>query len=330
MILQGILERLSDGEFHSGGSLGELLGVSRSAVWKQLQKLEDMSIPVESIKGRGYRVPGGLDLLSRDAIAACLSDSVKSEVARLEVLQVVDSTNRHVMAGLGGVEGSHVCLAEQQTAGRGRRGRDWVSPYGRNIYLSCSYSFEGGAAVLEGLSLAVGVVVVSALSKLGLEGVELKWPNDLLWRGRKLGGVLLEMRGDASGRCDVVVGLGLNVGMPEVASDDITQPWVDIKEIAELSGHCAVNRSQIAGQVVDALLSMLAVYSDQSFSAWRDGWLRLDAFRGKTVRLIAGAREVVGVSCGVDEGGALLLEVGGEVCSFSGGEVSLRLSDSAG
>lgn len=316
---------LSDGEFHSGESLGAALGMSRAAVWKQIKKLDELGLAVESVKGRGYRLAGGLDLLSESSIAESMPDNISSNIFSLEVLQDVDSTNAYIMS-LPAQAGASVCLAECQTAGRGRRGRTWVSPYGKNIYLSCAWSYEGGAAVLEGMSLAVGVALVRALSALGLTGVELKWPNDLLWQGRKVAGVLLEMTGDASGACRVVVGIGLNVAMTEGVSQQITQPWVSLREVAQASGVELPSRNKITAEVLGQLLPLLANYASTGFSVWQDEWMEYDAYREREVCLIAGVQKHAGIAKGVDSTGALLIDCAGVVNSFSGGEVSLRLA----
>ena len=173
MSLQNLLRALSDGEFHSGDQLGEASGVSRTAIWKQLKKVEELGVPLESIKGKGYRIVGGLDLLDKEAIQCALTSPCL--ITQLAVFSVIDSTNAQAMKwALDGDKTGYVCTAEQQTAGRGRRGRKWVSPYGSNIYLSVVWQFSGGASALEGLSLAIGVAVVSALAKAGVNGVQLK------------------------------------------------------------------------------------------------------------------------------------------------------------
>tara|TARA_B100000809_G_scaffold167785_1_gene165139 strand:+ start:1427 stop:2410 length:984 start_codon:yes stop_codon:yes gene_type:complete len=315
---------LSDGEFHSGADIGLVLGVSRAAVWKQVQKLDALGLSVESVKGRGYRIEGGLDLLDKLLIDTAMNQVARSCVHRIDILHSVESTNSYVMEQSAD-NGGNVCLAEQQTAGRGRRGRTWVSPYGKNLYLSCSWVFENGAAVLEGLSLAVGVALVRALEACNLSGVVLKWPNDLLWCGRKVAGVLLEVSGDATGRCQLVVGIGLNVSMSLRDADKITQPWVDLNEIALANDVPLPSRSNIAAEVLNQLLPLLRDYSEDGFSAWRDDWMSLDAYRGREVRLTSGVKDEVGVASGVDSGGALLLERAGKIKKFSGGELSLRL-----
>ena len=161
---RSLLPLLADGEFHSGQDLAEAMGVSRTAVWKQVNRLvNDSVLAIESVKGKGYRIPGGIDLLDAAQVKAGLDARASALMGRLEILDTVDSTNAHLMrlAEQDGLTGL-VCTAEQQSAGRGRRGRQWVSPYASNLYLSLLWEFTQGAAALEGLSLAVGVAVAHA------------------------------------------------------------------------------------------------------------------------------------------------------------------------
>lgn len=321
MSLEVLLEVLSDGEFHSGDELGQVLGVSRTAIWKQLKKIEDLSLPLLSIKGKGYCIEGGLDLLSRPAIESVLSADAKCLITDLDIHKVVDSTNVLAMQRASIGESGYVCTAEQQLSGRGRRGKAWASPYACNLYLSVVWEFSGGAAALEGLSLAVGVAVVDALKKAGVDGASLKWPNDVLYNSRKLAGVLLEMTGDASGPCQVVVGVGLNVAMPK--GQAIDQPWVDVKTI----NSNAANRNQVLGFLLNELMPLLANFEKSGFSVYRDRWLHLDAFYNKDVAIMLGDTVVLGVATGVDETGALLLKTETGLQAFSGGEVSLRIAE---
>ncbi|WP_439136337.1 bifunctional biotin--[acetyl-CoA-carboxylase] ligase/biotin operon repressor BirA [Pseudomaricurvus sp.] len=320
MNLQAILSLMADGEYHSGKDLGELLGVSRTAVWKYLQKLEAYGIPLESVKGKGYRLPGGLELLDAKRVRAGLSGAAAGFLSELDVRQSVDSTNVQAMAraGAGGAQG-YVCLAEHQTAGRGRRGRAWVSPFGQSLYCSVVVEFDGGAAALEGLSLAVGVALVRAVKQLGVEGVGLKWPNDVLWEGRKLAGVLLEMTGDPAGVCQVVVGIGLNVRMAEASAVAIDQPWADMNQI--LPG---VSRNELAAALLDQLLPMLATYHLAGFSTYRQEWEVAHVHAGREVKLLTASEDIRGVALGVTDSGALRLQIGDTVQEFNGGEVSLR------
>ncbi len=318
-----LLPLLASGDVVSGQELADALGVSRTAVWKQLKKLEDLGLAIESVKGRGYRLPGGLDLLREDAVRAALSRQSADLLFDLDIHQSIGSTNAEAMAQIAAGRGSgYVCTAEQQSAGRGRRGREWVSPYGRNLYLSAVWEYEQGAAVLEGMSLAVGVVVARALASCGVQGVQLKWPNDVLYKGAKLGGILLEMTGDPAGECQVVVGIGLNVAMPEQVAGGIDQAWTDVGRI---SGTASPGRNILLAAVIDELLPMLATFESGGFGPWRDEWLELDAFKGTEVVLHSGAQQLAGTARGVDGRGALQLETATTgVQSVFGGEISLR------
>ncbi len=315
--LRGALELLSGGNLVSGAHIGEALGVSRSAVWKQLQRLQEWGVPIEKIRGRGYRLVGGMELLSRQRILGLLSVDTRLLLGNLVLLEEVDSTNtvarRQIEQGL---VHSYVCMAERQTQGRGRLGRTWISPFGRNLYMSATWEFSGGVAALEGLSLAVGVAVSRAVESLGVEVISLKWPNDILLNGRKVGGVLLEMLGDPSGLCQVVVGIGINVAMPRDVAID--QPWAD------LGSYPGVTRNGLAGAVLGELLPLLATYAETRFRSYRQAWEELDAYGGERVRLSTPGAEVEGVARGVSDTGAICLDIDGNRRFYSGGEISLR------
>lgn len=324
MATDTLLKAMADGEFHSGEELGHLMSVSRTAVWKQIKKLEDMGLSIESVKGRGYRVSGGLDLLDKQVIDSGLSGEAGPLVSELDVLGVVSSTNMLAMErALKKSASGYVVTAEQQTAGRGRRGKQWLSPFATSIYLSVVWEFAGGAASLEGLSLAVGVAVVESLNEVGVEGVQLKWPNDVLCDGRKLAGILLEMTGDAAGPCQVVVGIGLNVSMSSDLGSNIDQPWVDVTTIAGQRQP----RSRLLVHLLNKLLPMLASYERVGFAGYRDRWHQLDAFSGQQVFVSVGREVLTGTEAGVDGTGALLLNTASGQRQFNGGEVSLRRVD---
>jgi BirA family transcriptional regulator, biotin operon repressor / biotin---[acetyl-CoA-carboxylase] ligase len=318
-----LLPLLADGEFHSGQELADVIGVSRTAVWKQVNRLATESgIEIESVKGKGYRIPGGLDLLDANVVRAALVERSRALLTRLDILDTVDSTNTEVTRWLGHSGSSGlVCCAEQQTAGRGRRGRQWVSPYAGNLYLSLLWEFNQGAAALEGLSLAVGVAVARALRACEVPAVQLKWPNDVLYDRAKLGGILLEMSGDAAGSCRVVIGIGLNVAMPQSAAGAIDQAWTDIRSICAQS---PPSRNRLLAALLDELLPLAADFEQHGFARWRDEWLALDAFAGTSVVLHTGSGQLAGVARGVDERGALRLETTTGVQAVYGGEISLR------
>ena len=319
-----ILNALKDGKFHSGESLGELLGVSRTAVWKQLQKLEEIGLQVESVKGTGYRVANGIDLLVKDDITAHLRESNRNEPRSIELFQSLDSTNKYLQeqAEKSGCSGS-VVLAERQTSGRGRRGKTWVSPFAANIYMSILWDFEQGAQALEGLSLAVGVAVRRALIEVGLEDVRLKWPNDIYIGNKKLGGILLEMIGDPAGHCSVVIGVGINVSMPASIAVNIDQPWTDCCSESD----APIARSRLAALLIDNIFDILNDFESLGFAGYRDEWQEADAFKGLQGTISTPRDSVSGTVIGVDNSGAVQLKLmSGEIKSFIGGELSLRLA----
>lgn len=312
-----LIQVLSDGNFHSGQSLGDLLGVSRTAVWKHLRKLESYGLVLESVKGLGYRIPGGLELLDISAINSAIAGTAKNRLTRLALLAEIDSTNSYI-AALGDQGHGVVCLAERQTGGRGRRGKTWVSPYGKNIYMSLGWSFEGGAAALEGLSLAVGIAVRRAFD--GNDDLKLKWPNDILFDNRKLAGILLEMTGDPSGLCHLVIGIGVNVGMLGENQADIDQPWADAKEI------CPFSRNDLVARILNHIVPLLEDFGRGGFGQYLDEWHRHDACLGKPVTLITPAMSVEGIAMGVAANGAIRIRSHEGEREYSGGEISLRLS----
>lgn len=323
MSVHALLSILADGEFHSGQELGEQLGISRSAIWKQMRRLEEMGLEVYSVKGRGYRVPGGLDLLTEEQITEPLLPVSRKQLSGIELQLSTASTNLLAMQACqqGDCHG-RLYLAEQQTAGRGRRGRSWISPFGRNLYFSLVWRFEQGVAALEGLSLVVGLALVKALQALNVDGVELKWPNDLLYQGKKLAGILLEVNGEASGECQVVIGVGINVAMPVQEGDAIDQPWIDLQQIAAEK----LSRNQLMAAVLDQLVIELEQFTALGFQQQREAWQAHNAYQDKEIVLLLGSGDTRGICRGVDANGALLLETEQGVTAFHGGEISIQRS----
>lgn len=311
-----LLQRLADGRFHSGEALAREMRVTRAAVWKQVRAVRAAGVEVQAVPGRGYRLAGRLELLRPDSIRAGLPGALAE--LPLHLLPVVDSTSRWL--ALHGEEPS-ACLAEMQTAGRGRRGRSWASPFGSNIYLSLLWRMDAGPPALGGLSLAVAVAAARALEALGVGGVGIKWPNDLYFEGRKLAGVLVEVSGESSGPSQVIVGVGMNVRMPSKARADVEQP---LAELAELPGGGRVGRNELAAALIRELERARESFGEAGFAAFAADYDRLDVMRGRRVRVLEGARSFDGRAEGVDGSGQLLVRGLEGLKRFSGGEVSLR------
>lgn len=316
-----LLEILSDGEFHSGEELGARLNISRTAIWKQLQKIQDLGLAIEKVKGKGYCIIGGLSLLNRQKIVDLLDSRAKSLMSKLDVESVIASTNTQAMTyAQTNTVFPYICTTEMQTNGKGRRGREWVSPYARNLYFSIAWQFVTGASALEGLSLAIGVAVARVLENAGVLGVQLKWPNDVLFENKKLAGILLELTGDLAGPCEVIVGVGLNVSMPIESGEGIDQPWIDIQSIVGKP----VDRNQLLADLLSAILQMLASYETEGLKYYLPEFTDRDVYLGKPVLVKMGDSVIEGVSAGVNESGALVVDTihGRQV--FNGGEITLR------
>ncbi|MCK5895014.1 MAG: bifunctional biotin--[acetyl-CoA-carboxylase] ligase/biotin operon repressor BirA [Endozoicomonadaceae bacterium] len=314
-----ILTLLQDGKFHSGEKLGDALGVSRAAVWKRLKQLEKQGLVLDAVRGKGYRLSSDTALLDSRLIRSYIDASIQSRTA-LVVLHSAASTNDSVLLQINSPEPIQICIAEHQTAGRGRRGKSWISPLGANIYFSVLWRFDSGLSGLDGLSLVVGLTVLETLRQMGAEDLELKWPNDILCRGRKLAGILLEINGDLNGECQVVIGIGINVKLRQAQLDAITQPATDVCHVMGRS----VDKNQIVGELIKYLVSYLDQFQEQGFAPFRERWQAYDAYVGKCVRLITGDKEITGIAAGVSEQGGFRLDRDGEIESFFGGEVSLR------
>ena len=318
-----ILSVLADGEFHSGSALSDDLGVSRSAVWKYLKSLSALGLEHKAVSGRGYRLERPLELLNRDKIEPFLAPEARAALSSLEIHDQLESTNSYLIerAKFEAKSGS-VCLAEFQSSGRGRRGRFWVSPFGSNIYLSILWRFQNGPAALSGLSLAAGVAVVRALRQQTVTGIGLKWPNDIYWQGQKLGGILVEVSGEANGPCTAVIGLGLNLFLPEQQAASITQAWTDLSKV---TGHSRVPRNQLVSTLLNHLLPMLADFETTGLTAYIDEWRSYDCLRDQAVRLFMFDHQIEGIAQGIDDNGFFVLKTTDEeIRVFASGEVSFN------
>jgi BirA family biotin operon repressor/biotin-[acetyl-CoA-carboxylase] ligase len=324
-----LLVLLADGRLQSGESLAQQLAVSRAAVWKGVARLRGLGLDVQGVPRRGYRLRHAVELLDASRIRAQIGVSRLARLRTLELLFDVDSTNDRLLAAPPPPAGrAEVCLSELQHAGRGRRGRHWIAPFGAAVAVSMSWTFNDGARTLPALSLAVGVAVWRALKRAGAEDVALKWPNDIWFRDRKIGGVLIELRAEASGPAHVVIGVGVNVALEDAARAEIEKTGAAVAAVADACVQ-APSRNVIAGAILDELLSMLTQFEVEGFAAFRDAWIALDALRGREARVVLADGVVRGTARGVDPDGALLLESGDKMHRFVSGEASLRVNEGA-
>ena len=310
-----LLRLLSEGSVHSGVVLARELGVTPAAIQPALRELEGLGLELVRVRGRGYRLAKAYDQLDATAVRAQLG--ARDGDFQLELLDACDSTNTLLLerARAGAPSGS-VLVCELQRAGRGRRGNSWQSGLGGSLTFSLLWRFKRGAAGLSGLSLAAGVAMARALASLGIEGVQLKWPNDLLHAGRKLGGILIELHGDAA-----VIGIGLNLHLRAGVRDAIAQPVTDLAAIAK---HLPQRNRLLAATLIE-LARVLEQFTEQGFAPLRQEWVSRHAHQGRLVTLSCGdGKTVAGRAAGVADDGALLLETGQGLERFVNGELSLR------
>lgn len=317
--LLALVDTLADGAWHSGEALAVDAGITRAALSKRVERLREWQLDVESRQGLGYRLTAPLERLD----AGRLQSQIPS--MRIAVAPVIDSTNTQLLAA-NSADDPQVLFAEMQTAGRGRRGRSWISPFGANLYLSIAWSWPAWPPELSALSLAIGVACAKVIENHGVADVCLKWPNDLLIDGRKLGGILIEHRGEAGGACRVVIGLGINLQMVANQAADVTQAWINLDEARQRHGLPAVGRNAFAAALLRELEATLATFDTMGFSAVAGDWTRFDATRDARVRVLNGESVLEGIARGVDHGGALLVDAADGRHRLHAGEVSLRLA----
>lgn len=314
-----LLQALAEGP-SSGDALARRFGLTRAAVWKRVEALRAGGVGIHAEAGRGYRLADPLELLDADAIQEAMAPSARPALSCVEVAWSLDSTNAECLRRGAPARGTQVLFAERQTAGRGRRGRTWVGSPGNSLLLSLSRRFEGGLARLGGLSLVAGIAVAESLQGLGLQAVALKWPNDIVLAGHKLGGVLVEGSGEAAGTASAVVGVGLNLRMPAAAGAAVDQPWTDLaRHLVPLP-----SRTLIAARLLDHLLPALELFDDAGLAPFLPRYARLDALQGVPVVVHQHGGQAEGVALGVASDGALRVAVSGVEQRVHAGEVSVR------
>ncbi|MDU3077133.1 MAG: bifunctional biotin--[acetyl-CoA-carboxylase] ligase/biotin operon repressor BirA, partial [Mixta calida] len=288
---------LADGEFHSGEQIGEQLGMSRAAINKHIQTLKEWGLDVFTVTGKGYCLPAPIELLDEDKINTALKQQ------GVAVIPVIDSTNQYLLERMNTLQTGDACVAEYQQAGRGRRGRQWFSPFGANLYLSMYWRLDQGPAAAMGLSLVIGIVIAEVLQQLGAEDVRVKWPNDLYLNDRKLAGILVEMTGKTGDAAQIVFGAGINLAMRSPDANVVNQGWINLQEAG-----IAINRNELVSVLVNQLRRSLKEFEREGLTPFISRWQRLDNFINRPVKLLIGEREVLGIARGIDPQGGLLLE----------------------
>ena len=319
MIDEALLDALADGERHSGEALAQRFGISRAALAKRVQQLRALGVEIAAQAGLGYQLAEPWQRLDADAIQRALPRTVQALGLHVQVLTSTDSTNSQLLA-TDAAGDPQVLFAEHQSAGRGRRGRAWQSPFGANFYLSLAWTFPAWPPRLTTLPLAVAVALCRALANLGVQA-GIKWPNDIQVEGRKLAGILIEPRGEAGGSCRVVIGAGINGAMTAAQGEGIGQPWIGLREA--LAGRPLPPRNTVATTLVTTLAEALAQFAEHGFAPFAPEWRQRDLLAGRTVRL-DDAPAIEAVARGIDADGGLVLDTPAGPRTVHAGEVSVR------
>lgn len=324
---QVLLITLSDGLCHSGQHLADMLNVSRTAIWKNIERLESFGLVIERIRKQGYQIKHPFIPLTEQAIRNALTPSL-NQTLDLHVFASINSTNRFLKTQ-SLTAGLTLCAAETQTDGRGRFARHWHSPFGENIYCSFGWRFEGDPSNLSGLSLVVSLAVHAAIQQLNRgdasNSIVIKWPNDLLWHDKKLAGILIEMSGEGNGSTDVIIGIGLNVNAIAEKNTPIDKPWCALRDILNQD----VDRNTLLAILTTQLDQHLQIFTKQGFQAYQKQWQALDYLFDRTITLSQPHGILVGRAQGVDEAGYLLLmDKQGTTHTLSSGDTTLAQESS--
>ena len=322
-----ILRELSDQRFTSGAALATQFSVSRSAISDALKEATDNGVEIFKLTRRGYKLAAPLDLLSLNVVRQCLgNDAARVDI---DVLDTVDSTNSELARRSVNVAlPSGTCIVtEIQTAGRGRRGRTWQSGLGTSLMFSLLWRFEKGAAQLGGLSLVVGLAIATALRNSGVVDAAVKWPNDILIDHKKLGGILIETQGDMLGPTAAVIGIGINVNLPDQMKQAIDQPATDFLSHTTMP----ITRNALLAAILQALIPSLGKFNTLGFTAFRDEWLGLHAYHDCVVTVSQNESEpFAAMVSGVAYDGSLLVKpqtadnIIGKEIALSSAEISVR------
>lgn len=314
-----LINKLAKGEFVSGQTLGEEMGVSRAAISKHINSLADMGLDIFRVKGKGYKLVAPIELLDKEFIVKSLASKNFNSI--IETHNIIDSTNDYLMRRIPNhVQNGQVCIAEYQSSGRGRRGRQWISPFGSHIYMSMYWLLPQGMTAAMGLNTVVALAIGDAIRSLYNINVQLKWPNDIYLNGLKLAGILIDLEGTPSEPCHAVIGIGLNLNMPDKSGEQVDQPWTDLQQHTTKS----INRNELVATMIQCLINRLEQHKNSGLEQVINEWNRYDLFYDQPVKLITGNSETHGICKGINEQGALLLAIDNQIKVIYGGEVSLR------
>ena len=313
-----LVNLLNDGAYHDGTSIGEQLGISRAAVWKLIKKLQAYEVPLICTKGKGYCLTTPLTLLDSQQINSALNQQSVS----LHLLEKTPSTNDYVKKLPADPRQIIACLAETQTAGKGRLGRQWHSPFAENIYLSLRYPFNQDISELNGLSLVVALTLCHSLeSQLQLphNTLRVKWPNDILLNQHKLAGILLEIEAESNGFCQLIIGIGVNVNMRQ--NHSIDQDWTSLAQFTTQY----IDRNILVPTIINTLIDAIAEFRQVGLTGFKKAWQQRDILTQKSITMHSANKIIKGLCLGINAQGHLKLQLeSGQTITLSSGDASLN------
>lgn len=328
-----LLHLLADGSFYSGEVLGAQLEISRAGVWKNIQQLIKLGVEIEATPKLGYRIPGGLELLDKNRILKNLEPEYNQLINDLQIFEQINSTHTYLTSlALKKSEdsppersqnGSLAVFAEYQTHAKGRRGRKWIAPFGHNIYFSLLWSFHKDPGEIIGLSLAIAVATVRALQNYGgFQQLGLKWPNDVLFAGKKLAGILIDLMAESHSLCKVIISVGINTHIPDSQSLAIDQPWTSL----DLISPTKIKRNELAAILLKHILLALNQFESHGLIPFLEEWCQLDYMQDKKICVITPQEQFEGTMNGISNRGELILrQENNSLKYFLSGDVSLRM-----
>jgi len=309
-----LIDALAKEGFHSGQALAKEFSMSRAGISKWINKLRDAGYDIHSVPGKGYCFAPYVQPLDTDKIKAQLKGKASCIINR-ETGSTNEDVKRFFRANLGN---RVFATTEKQTQGRGRRGRVWHSPYAQNIYFSLGLKLDLAISELSGLSIVVGLAIADLLKQKSIP-IQLKWPNDIYLEGKKLGGILVELEGAFEPPCNVIIGVGLNINMPQ-QDQQIDQAW---HCLSEFSGQ-VINRTELLIELYQQLTTYITEFCEHGMSQFADKWSQYDLYYHQPVQLMSGEQVQTGTNLGINEQGGLRLQTETGEVQINGGEISLR------
>lgn len=311
---------LSDCETHDVEAIKNELNISAEVISQLIQNLENYGIQVNSMGDKGYTLSEPLFLLNAEEIKRRIKMDTNS-LLDIEIFETLTSSNDYLKKNKNPKK-IKVCLSEQQTKGKGRMGRSWYSPFGQNIYLSIAFQFKKPMNEFSGLSLIVGLSILNALRDLEMQDhVSLKWPNDVLWKDKKLAGTLVELTTDNNGVSQLIIGIGLNVNMMDSNQAEFIQAWTSLRQIINEP----LNRNPISASLIENLVVYINRYAREGLMSFKEEWDKFDYLQGKEITLMQGKETFYGKVMGINDQGHLLLQLANnQIKAFSSGDASIK------